>query len=417
MSKNDDSFLERIQHGWNAFRNKDPIVYYPEAGASYSRRPDRVKLTIGNERSIISSIYTRIAIDVASMPIRHVEVDDDGNYKKDIKSTLNDCLSISANMDQTGRALIQDMVMSMFDEGCVAVVPVDTTFDPSNTEAYEILSLRTAKITEWFPSYVRVNLYNDKTGRKEDLILPKKDVAIIENPLYAVMNEPNSTLSRLIYKLNLLDAIDTQSGSGKLDLIIQLPYVIKSAARKEQAEARRKDIEFQMTDSKYGVAYTDATEKITQLNRPAENNLMKQIEYLTSMLHSQLGMTESIFDGTADEKTMLNYINRTIEPILSSGVDEFKRKFLTKTARSRNQSIMFFRDPFRLVPVSEIAEIADKLTRNEVLTSNEIRAKIGFKPSDDPKANVLQNKNISAIPEDPVDLEKKKEVKVNVKEV
>lgn len=418
MSKNDDSFLERLQHGWNAFRNRDPVAFnFPNIGYGDSRRPDRVRLTTGNERSIISSVYTRIAIDAASMSIRHVHLDEDGRYESDIKSSLNDCLTIEANADQTGRAMMQDFYMSLFDEGSVAVVPVETTFNPDKTDAYDILSLRVAKILQWYPEYIKVSVYNEKTGKKEDLTLPKKDVVIVENPLYAVMNEPNSTLSRLIYKLNLLDAIDTQSGSGKLDLIIQLPYVIKSAARKEQAEQRRKDIEFQLSGSKYGIAYTDGTEKITQLNRPAENNLMKQIEYLTSMLYSQLGMTVSIFDGTADEKTMINYFNKTLEPLVASFVDEARRKFLTKTARSQRQSIMFFRDPFRLVPVNELAEIADKFTRNEVLTSNEVRAVIGFKPSSDPKANQLQNKNINAIPESPDNLEKKKEVKVNAKKV
>jgi putative sterol carrier protein len=350
---------------------------------------------MGTERAIITSIYTRIAMDVASVSIQHVECDQNGRFLQARDSKLNGCLTLSANIDQTSRALIQDVVMSMFDEGCVAVVPTDTTIDPATSDAYDILALRVAKILEWYPTAVKVDIYNEATGRKEQIIVQKKDVAIIENPLYAVMNEPNSTWKRLIYKLNLLDAIDTQSGSGKLDLIIQLPYVVKSEARRLQAEERRKAVELQLSGSKYGIAYTDGTEKITQLNRPADNNLMAQIEFLTSMLYSQLGVTEAVLDGTADEKTMLNYHNRTAEPILAAICDEMKRKFLTLTARSQNQSIMYFRDPFKLVPVSQIAEIADKLTRNEVLSSNEIRAVIGYKPSSDPKANELRNKNLN----------------------
>ena len=392
-----NTIRERLQHAWNAFRSRDQAngSRNPEAGASYSYRPDRVRLALGNERSIIASVYTRIAIDVSSVSVQHVRLDQNGRFLKKEDSALNDCLSIEANVDQTGRALLQDAVMSMFDEGVVAIVPTDTSINPAVSGSYDILSLRTGKIIEWFPSFVRVRVYNEKTGQREELVLPKSTVAIIENPLYAVMNEPNSTLKRLIYKLNLLDSLDEQASSGKLDLIIQLPYVIKSEARKAQAEQRRKDIEVQLSGSKYGIAYTDGTERITQLNRPAENNLMTQIEYLTSMLYGQLGLTESIFDGTADEKTMLNYYNRTVEPILAAITDEIKRKFLTKTARTQFQSIMYFRDPFKLVPVSELADIADKFTRNEVLSSNEIRGVIGYKPSDDPKADELRNKNLN----------------------
>lgn len=386
---------DRFQHAWNAFLNRDPTPNFHDLGTSSYWRPDRTKLTVGNERSIISSIYNRIAIDVAAVSINHVRLDQNGRFIETIDSGLNSVLNISANVDQTGRAFIQDVVLSLFDEGCVAIVPVDTTLDPNITGGYDINSVRTGRIVEWYPEHVKVNIYNEKTGDREDITLPKKTVAIIENPLYAVMNEPNSTLKRLVNKLNLLDAIDQQSGSGKLDLIIQLPYVIKTQARREQAEERRKQIEDQLAGSKYGIAYTDGTERITQLNRPAENNLMNQITYLTSMLYSQLGLTESIFDGTADEKTMLNYYNRTIEPVLAAITDEMKRKFLTKTARSQNQSLIFIRDPFRLVPVNELAEIADKFTRNEILSSNDIRAIVGYKPSDDPKADQLINKNIS----------------------
>jgi hypothetical protein len=396
------TFGERIQHAWNAFRNRDPAgrIYYPESGSSYGVRPDRMRYTSGNERSIIASIYTRIALDVSTMEVAHVRLDKNGRYEDTMESGLQECLSIEANIDQTGRNLLSDIVISMFDEGSVAVVPVDTTIDPTASGAYEINSLRTGKILEWFPSYVRVRVYNEKSGRKEELVLPKRMVCIIENPLYSVMNEPNSTLKRLIHKLNLLDAIDEQSGSGKLDLIIQLPYTIKSEAKREQAEIRRRDIEVQLSGSKYGIAYADATEKITQLNRPAENNMMKQIEYLTSMLYSQLGMTDTILNGTADEGTMLNYYNRTIEPILTAIVEEMRRKFLTKTARSQKQSIMFFRNPFKLVPVSQLAEIGDKMTRNEIMTSNEIRAIIGYKPSSDPKADKLINKNLNPVDEE-----------------
>lgn len=386
---------ERLQHAWNAFLNRDPTDYYRDVGMSYSYRPDRIRFTKGNERSIVTSVYNRIAMDVAAIDIKHVKLDSDGRYSSDMISGLNSCLSIEANMDQTGRAFIQDVVMSMLDEGCVAIVPVDTSFNPNVTNSYDILSMRTGKIQEWYPADVKVNVYNEKTGRREDIIVPKKTVAIIENPLYAVINEPNSTMQRLIRKLNLLDVIDEQSGSGKLDLIIQLPYVIKSEARRQQAESRRKDIEMQLSGSKYGIAYTDGTERITQLNRSVDNNLMKQIEYLTSMLYSQLGITQGVMDGTADEQTMLNYYNRTTEPIISAIVDGMKRTFLTKTARSQKQSILFFRDPFKLVPVEKLAEISDKLTRNEILSSNEVRQIIGRKPSKDPKADELRNKNLS----------------------
>lgn len=397
MLLREETFVDRLYHAWNAFFSRDPTENtYQGHGYSSSYRPDRVHLTIGNERSIITSVYNRIAIDVAAIAIRHVKIDDEERYIGTINSGLNECLSLDANIDQTGRAMIQDGCMSMFDEGCIAIVPVDTTFNPLVSGAWDVKSMRIGKVVQWFPLHVRVLLYNEKTGRKEEVTLPKKTVAIIENPLYAVMNEPNSTLKRLIRKLNLLDVIDDQSGSGKLDLIIQLPYVIKSEAQRVRADDRRKNIEMQLAGSKYGIAYADATEKITQLNRPAENNLMKQIEYLTSMLHSQLGMTPSIFDGTADEKTMLNYYNRTVEPCLSAIVDEMKRKFLTKTARSQGQSIMYFRDPFKLVPVTELANIGDKFTRNEILSSNDMRAIIGRKPSKDPRAEELRNKNLNA---------------------
>ena len=389
-------FTDRIKHSWNAFLNRDPTYNYRDLGGpSYGYRPDRMRFTRGNERSIVTSVYNRIALDAASIDIMHVQLDKDGRFESIRESALNECLTRNANIDQTGRAFIQDVVMSMLDEGCVAIVPVDTTFNPDITNSYEINTMRTAKIVEWYPAHVKVNLYNDRTGRKEDLILPKKTVAIIENPLYAVINEPNSTMQRLIRKLNLLDVIDEQSGSGKLDLIIQLPYVIKTDARRQQAEQRRKDIEMQLSGSKYGIAYTDGTERITQLNRSVDNNLMKQIEYLTSMLYSQLGITQAILDGSADDKTMLNYYNRTIEPIVSAIVDEIQRKFLTKTAITQKQAILYFRDPFRLVPVNEIAEIADKFTRNEIMTSNEIRQIVGMKPSKDPNADELRNKNLS----------------------
>ena len=391
----------RLKHAWNAFTNRDPTRYYQSVGPGYSLRPDRPRLSRGNERSIVTSIFNRIALDVAGVSIKHCKLDKNDRYISDVDSGLNSCLNLEANIDQTGRAFIQDVVISMLDEGCVAIVPVDTTLDPKVTNSYDILSMRTGKIIEWHPAHVKVQLYNDKTGEKEDVLLPKKQVAIIENPLYAVVNEPNSTMQRLIRKLRLLDVTDEQTASGKLDLIIQLPYVIKTDARHKQAEKRRKDIEDQLTEGKYGIAYTDGTEKITQLNRSVENNLMKQIEYLTNMVYSQLGITQSVMDGTADEKTMLNYNNRTIEPIISAIVDEMKRKFLTKTARSQGQSIKYFKDPFKLVPVNDIAEIADKFTRNEIMTSNEIRQIVGMKPSDDPKADELINSNLSHPEEDP----------------
>lgn len=388
------SLKDRLQHAWNAFMNRSPTQHAGYYEGSYIR-PDRTRWRRGNERSIIMAAYNQIAMDVASVNIQHVRLDDKGAFQETIESGLNNCLTVEANIDQTGKSFIQDLVLSMFDEGCVAVVPVDTSFNPTITGSYDINTLRTGKIVKWFPDKVTVNLYNDRTGLREDVTLPKKTVAIIENPFYSIMNEPNSTLQRLIRKLNLLDAIDEQSGSGKLDLIIQLPYVIKTEARRAQAEQRRKDIEMQLAGSKYGIAYTDGTERITQLNRAVDNNLMKQIEYLTSMLYSQLGLTEEIFKGTADEKTMLNYTNRTVAPILSAICDEFLRKFLTKTARSQRQTIKFFRDPFKLVPVDQIAEIADKMTRNEILTPNELRQVIGFKPSDDARADELRNRNLN----------------------
>lgn len=389
-------FLNRLQHGWNAFMNRDPTAYYTNAGGNfYTYRPDRIRLSRGNERSIITSIYNRIGLDVASIDINHCRLDKDGRFIEFIDSGLNNCLNQEANIDQTGRAIKQDIVMSMLDEGAVAIVPIDTTLDPTVTGSYDILSMRTGKILEWYPAHVKVKIYNEKKGYYEELILPKNTVGIIENPFYSIMNEPNSTLQRLIRKLNLLDAIDEQSGSGKLDLIIQLPYVVKSQARRQQAKERRAEIESQLANSKYGIAYADGTERITQLNRSVDNNLMSQIEYLTSMLYSQLGITQSILDGTADEQTQLNYLTHTIEPIISAIVDEMKRKFLTKTARSQGQTIAYFRDPFKLVPVNNIAEIADKFTRNEIMTSNEIRQKIGMKPAEDPKADQLMNSNIS----------------------
>lgn len=386
--------MDRIKHSWNAFMNKDPTYNYQNIGTSYSYRPDRTRLTRGNERSIVNSIYTRIALDVASIGVKHCRLDENGRFESVIDSNLNNCLTVEANIDQTSRAFLQDIVMSMLDEGSVAIVPVDTTLDPRVTSSYDILSMRTGKIIDWYPSHVRVRLYNDKTGRREEVLLQKKSVAIIENPFYSIMNEPNSTNQRLIRKLNLLDAIDEQSGSGKLDMIVQLPYAVKSPIQEERAENRRQSLERQLSGSKYGIAYIDSTEKVTQLNRPLENQLMKQIEYLTSMLHGQLGITQAILDGTADEQTQLNYITHTVEPIISAIVDEMNRKFLTKTARTQNQTIAFFRDPFKLVPVNNIAEIADKFTRNEIMTSNEIRQVIGMKPSDDPKADQLVNGNI-----------------------
>lgn len=389
-------FSDRLKNAWNAFMNRDPPYEYRDIGMVSTYRPDRVRFTRGNERSIVTSVYNRIAVDCAAITVQHVRLDENGRYTEVIESGLNNCLNVEANVDQTGRALIQDAVMSMFDEGCVAIVPVDTTFNPLLSEAYEIRTLRVGKIVQWYPNHVRVRLYNERTGWFEEVTLLKSMTSIVENPLYAIMNEPNSTLQRLIRKLNLLDAIDEQSGSGKLDLIIQLPYVVKSDARRMQAEERRKNIEMQLANTKYGIAYVDSTEHITQLNRSVDNNLMNQIEYLTNMLYSQLGITKEILEGTANEQVMLNYYNRTIEPIMSAIVDEMKRKFLTKTARTRRQSIVFYRDPFRLVPVNQIAEIADKFTRNEIMSSNEIRQVVGMKPVADAKADELRNKNLNA---------------------
>lgn len=389
------SFGSRLKHAWNAFTG-NVQMNYRDLGMSHSYRADRPRMSRGNERSIVTSVYNRIALDVAALNVQHVRLDENGRFLSVIDDGLNNCLTLEANVDQTARSFVQDVVISMFDEGSVAIVPVDTTTDPNVSGSYDIQSLRVGQILDWYPQHIQARVYNEQTGRKEDIVVPKSAVAIIENPLYAVINEPNSTMQRLIRKLNLLDVIDEQSGSGKLDLIIQLPYVIKTEAKRQQAENRRKDIENQLSGSKYGIAYTDGTEHITQLNRSVNNNLMSQIEYLTSMLYSQLGITQSILDGTADEKTMLNYNNRTIEPIISAIVDEMKRKFLTKTARSQHQSISFFRDPFKLVPVNDIAEIADKFTRNEIMTSNEIRQVVGMKPSEDPRADELRNKNLSA---------------------
>lgn len=392
---------DRLQHAWNAFFYNDNNYVNPQNLGGFSTfRPDRVHFSRGVEKSIVTSVYNRIALDATSIAIKHVRLDDNGRFLEEMDSGLQNCLNVEANIDQTGRAFLQDVVMSMLDEGCVAIVPVDTTIDPAKSGSYEINTLRTGKILEWYPAHVRVRVYNDQKGIYEEVTLPKSMVGIIENPLYAVINEPNSTMQRLIRKLSLLDVVDEQTSSGKLDLIIQLPYVIKTDARKKQADERRKDIEMQLAGSKYGIAYTDGTEKITQLNRPAENNLMKQVEYLTGMLYSQLGLTQSIMDGSANDKTMLNYYNRTIEPILAAIVDEIKRKFLTKTARTQGQTIMYFRDPFKLVPVNDIAEIADKFTRNEIMTSNEIRQIVGMKPADDPSADELRNKNLNQSSED-----------------
>ena len=390
----------RLKHAYNAFRNnRDPTAYYRDLGSSYSYRHDRPRLSRGNERSIVTAVYNQIAIDASAIKIKHCRLNDDERYQETINSKLNYCLNTEANIDQTSRAFIHDAVLSMLDEGCIALVPIDTTINPA-IGAFDVETMRVGKITQWYPKDVKINVYNEITGNKEDIILPKKTVGIVENPLYAVMNEPNSTMQRLIRKLVLLDAIDEQSGAGKLDLIIQLPYVIKSEARRTQAENRRKEIENQLAGSKYGIAYADGTERITQLNRPVENNLMKQIEYLTSMAYAQLSMNQSILDGTADEKVKLNYDSQTIEPIASAIVDAMKRTFLTKTARTQRQSIMFFRNQFKVVPVGELAETADKLTRNEIASKNEIRQILGWKPSDDPKADQLINSNISQ-PTDP----------------
>ena len=394
------TFGYRLTHAWDVFRNREPTVDYQNTGPSYSYRPDRPRLTKGNERTIVTSIYNRISIDVASININHCKIDENERFTEVIDSSLNKCLNLEANLDQTGRAFIQDVVMSMLDEGCVAIVPTETTLDPTTTTSYNILSMRTGKIIEWYPKHVKVRVYNENTGKKEDIKLPKSMVAIIENPFFSVMNEPNSTMQRLIRKLSLLDVVDEQSGAGKLDMIIQLPYVIKSEARREQAERRRKDIENQLAGSKYGIAYADGTEKIVQLNRSLDNNLLKQIEYLTNLLYGQLGITQTVLEGTADEQTLLNYQTRTIEPIISAIVDEMKRKFLSKTARTQMQTIKFFIDPFRLVTVTNVANIADTFTRNEIMSSNEVRQIVGMKPSDDPKADKLVNSNLNQPEED-----------------
>lgn len=400
------SIFDRLAHAWNAFignsKNDDEFVYRPSIervnyGYMSTFRPDRLYFTKGTERSIVTAIYNRIAIDVSSIDIRHARLDDEGRYVETIDSNLNNCFTTEANKDQASRAFVQDIVQSMFDEGVVAIVPIDTerNINAHDITSYDILTMRTGRITEWYPDYVKINVYNDRTGRREDIMMKKENVAIVENPLYAIMNERNSTLQRLIHKLNILDAIDEQSGSGKLDLIIQLPYVVKTEARKVQAQNRRQEIEDQLSNSKYGIAYTDGTEKITQLNRSVENNLLTQIQYLTSMLYSQLGITESVMDGTADEKTMLNYMNRTVIPIMEAIVEEYRRKFLSKTARSQKQTITYFNNPFKFMPVSNIADIADKFTRNEIMSSNEVRQIIGLKPVNDPKADELRNKNLN----------------------
>ncbi len=411
-----ETFGSRVKRAWNVFMNRDPTPYRVNYGVGYSSRPDRMRFTRGNERTIVTSVYNRIALDVAAVNIQHVRLDENSRFLEVIPSGLNSCLNLRANLDQTGRAFIQDVVMSMLDEGCVAIVPVDTIGDPYQTESYDIQTMRTAKILEWYPEHIRVEIYNDRTGRKQELLASKRTVAIVENPLYSVINEPNSTMQRLIRKLSLLDMIDEQSSSGKLDLIIQLPYVIKTEARRKQAEERRALIEEQLAGSKYGIAYTDGTERITQLNRSVDNNLMKQIEYLTATLYSQLGITDTILNGTADETTMINYYNRTTEPILAAITDAMKWCFLTKTARTQRQSLIYFREPFKLVPVSQVAEIADKFTRNEIMTSNEFRQVVGLKPSDDPNADKLVNSNISQPAEErvpPADIEKPKEENQN----
>lgn len=397
------AFLDRLKHGWNAFLNDDEPRAAYSYGFSYGTRPDRVRMTRGNEKSIITAIYNRIASDAAAIDIEHVRLDEEDRYLETIKSGLNNCLTLDANIDQTGRALIQDIVMSMLDEGVVAIVPVDASINPAVSTSFDIITLRTAKIIEWFPRHIRVRIYNDREGKFEEKVVPKSVTAIVENPFYAVINEPSSTMQRLIHKLALLDDVDEQSSSGKLDLIIQLPYTIKTEARRKQAENRRKDIEMQLAGSKYGIAYTDATEHITQLNRSVENNMLAQIEYLTNMLYSQMGITQSVLDGTANSETMLNYYNRTVEPILAAITDEMKRKFLSKTARTQRQSIEYFRDPFRLVPVEQFAEIADKMRRNEIMTSNELRQKIGMRPSQSEKADALENPNLAQPASQPQD--------------
>ena len=390
----------RLKHAWNAFLNRDAPPNFSGYAGGYSYRPDRVRLTRGNERTFVTSVYNRISMDCSAIMIQHVRLDDNGRFDSVIDSGLNACLNLEANLDQTGRGLVQDIVMSMLDEGVVAVVPVETDYDPSMSSSYRIYSMRVGKVLEWYPEHVRVRLYNDKTGQKEELVLPKKTVALIENPFYAIMNEPNSTMQRLIRKLSLLDVVDEQAGAGKLDLLIQLPYVVKSDTRREQANRRRREIEEQLRDSKYGIAWTDGTERVTQLNRSLENNLLKQIEYLTNMFYSQLGITLEIMNGTADEAAMTNYYNRIVEPIVSAITDEMKRKFLTRTARSQGQSILFFRDPFKLAPIGTVAEMADKFTRNEIMSSNEFRQAIGLKPSKDPRADELSNKNLNQSPDE-----------------
>lgn len=394
------TFGSRIKNAWNAFNNKDPTTSY-DYGIGYSRRPDRIHLSLGNERSVIAALYNRIAIDVASIDIRHVRVDQNGKYIEEISDYLDDCLTLSSNLDQTARAFIQDAVLTLFDDGCVALVPVETSKDPDETGSYDVYQLRVGRIREWYPQRVKIDVYNQLDGRHHEVVMKKDTVAIIENPLYTVMNEPNSTLRRLIRKMNLLDGVDEQTSSGKLDIIIQLPYNIRSEAMMKRAEKRRKDIEEQLAGSKYGIAYIDGTERVTQLNRAAENNLLSQIEYLTKEAYSQLGMTEAVFHGTANEQEMLNYHNRTIEPIISAFCDGMTRAFLSKTARTQGQRIMFFRDPFKLVPVNQIADVADKFTRNEVLSSNEVRSIVGYKPVDDPRANELRNKNLNASEDNP----------------
>ena len=386
--------LSRFRNAWNVFKNKDPTLSM-DTGPGYWARPDRMRFSRGNERSIITAVFNRIAMDVAAIPIQHVRTDENGRYSETIDSYINNCLTLEANLDQTGRAFIQDAVQSMFDEGCVALVPIDTDDEPEESGNFPVYTMRTGRIVEWYPEYVKVNVYNEAKGEREDIKVRKATTAIIENPMYSVMNEPSSTMQRLARKLALLDVVDEQASSGRLDMIIQLPYVIKTPARREQAEIRRKDIERQLAEGKYGIAYTDGTERITQLNRPVENNLMKQIEYLTNLLFSQVGVSQAILDGSADEKAMMNYTNRIIEPILSAFADEMKRKFLTRTARTQHQTFMYFREPFRLVSSGDIAEIADKFTRNEIMTSNEIRQIIGMKPSSDPSADELRNKNLS----------------------
>lgn len=393
------SLIERFQKGWNAFLSREPTRTYTDIGGGYSYRPDKIRRFVGTEKSILNSIQTRIAVDVAAVTIQHVRVDEDRRFVEVINSGLNEALNVEANKDQTGRELIQDIVQSVCDEGVVAVVPVDTDINPYDTSSFDIRSLRVGRIMDWFPDHVRVDLYNDRTGKRQELTLPKSMVAIITNPLYSVMNEPNSTLQRLKHKLALMDSIDEQTNASKLDLIIQLPYVIKSEARKKQAEERRKDIEMQLSGSKYGIAYTDGTEKVIQLNRSLENNLLQQVQYLTTQAFNQLGITEEVFNGTADEAAMLNYYNRTIEPFLAAIALEFRRKWLTKTARSQGQEIMYFKDPFKLVPVNQIAEIADKFTRNEIMSTNEIRAIIGMRGAKDPRADELRNKNLNESPD------------------